>query len=111
MLDVDRSGEMDFDEFYLMTSILVSAKDGDEKRFIFHHSRTVFDLMDEDGSNCISADEFGRFCFLFNFELKAVRRIFNEFDVSGDQELDFKVLVFSKTEWEMCAMQSHNKYN
>ncbi|KAK2176286.1 hypothetical protein NP493_673g02017 [Ridgeia piscesae] len=32
MLDVDRSGEMDFDEFYLMTSILVAQKDGDEKQ-------------------------------------------------------------------------------
>ena len=55
------------------------------KQFIFRHSRIVFDLLDEDGSNSVSADEFELFGFLFNFHGDAVRRIFNEFDISGDQ--------------------------
>ena len=60
-------------------------QDGEEKQFIYRHSRTVFDLLDEDGSNSISAEEFETFGFLFNFQGKAVKRIFHEFDVSGDQ--------------------------
>jgi Ca2+-binding EF-hand superfamily protein len=61
------------------------AQDKQEKEFIFRHSRTVFELLDEDGSNDISAEEFESFGFLFNFQGSAVRQIFREFDVSGDQ--------------------------
>ena len=60
-------------------------QDKQEKEFIFRHSRTVFELLDEDGSNDISAEEFESFGFLFNFQGRAVRQIFREFDVSGDQ--------------------------
>lgn len=49
------------------------------------HSQTVFELLDEDGSSSISANEFEGFSFLFNFEGRAVKQIFNEFDVSGKQ--------------------------
>ena len=49
------------------------------------HAQTVFELLDEDGSSSISAEEFEGFCFLFNFEVKAVRQVFDEFDVSGKQ--------------------------
>lgn len=41
--------------------------------------------MDEDGSSNISANEFEGFSFLFNFEVRAVKQIFDEFDVSGKQ--------------------------
>lgn len=60
-------------------------QDKQEKEFIFRHSHTVFELLDEDGSNDISAEEFESFGFLFNFQGSAVRQIFKEFDVSGDQ--------------------------
>ena len=60
-------------------------QDKQEKEFIFRHSRTVFELLDEDGSHDISAEEFEGFGFLFNFHGSAVRQIFREFDVSGDQ--------------------------
>ena len=60
-------------------------QDKQEKQFIFRHSRSVFELLDADGSNNISAEEFESFGFLFNFEGRAVRQIFKEFDVSGDQ--------------------------
>lgn len=65
--------------------ILYTRQDKQEKEFIFRHSRTVFELLDEDGSNDISAEEFESFGFLFNFQGRAVRQIFREFDVSGDQ--------------------------
>ena len=45
----------------------------------------MFELLDADGSNNISAEEFESFGFLFNFDGGAARQIFKEFDVSGDQ--------------------------
>ena len=60
-------------------------QDRQEKQFINHHSRSVFDLLDVDGSNSVSADEFESYGFLFGFNRAAVRHIFKEFDVSGDQ--------------------------
>lgn len=65
--------------------LLPSVQDKQEKQFIFRHSRSVFELLDADGSNNISAEEFESFGFLFNFERRAVWQIFREFDVSGDQ--------------------------
>ena len=89
MLDVDGSSSIEYNEFYLMVCILVSIKDHEEKKFIYHHSRTVFDLMDKDGSASIDVEEFEIFGLLFNLGLKAIRDIFNDFDVSGDQQLDY----------------------
>lgn len=85
MLDVDGSGSMDFDEFYLLICILIAVQDNVEKNFIYRHSRTVFDLLDEDNSGNISAYEFETFGFLFNLQGEAIQTIFREFDVSGDQ--------------------------
>ena len=59
--------------------------DKQEKDFIVRHSQTVFELLDEDGNSNISAQEFEGFTFLFNFEGRAVKQIFYEFDVSGKQ--------------------------
>jgi Ca2+-binding EF-hand superfamily protein len=70
MLDVDCSGTLDFDEFYLLVCILIAVQDKDEKHFIYRHSRTVFDLLDEDASGNISCDEFEKFGFLFNLQNK-----------------------------------------
>ena len=89
MLDVDGSSSIEYNEFYLMVCILVSIQDHEEKKFIYHHSRTVFDLMDKDGSATIDVEEFEIFGLLFNLGLKAIRDIFNDFDVSGDQQLDY----------------------
>ncbi|XP_013394434.1 EF-hand calcium-binding domain-containing protein 9-like [Lingula anatina] len=104
MLDVDGSGEIDFDEFYLLSCILIAIKEKQEKQFIFRHSRTVFELLDEDGSGTISAEELGTLGFLFNFRSDAVKGIFEEFDVTGDQELDYK-------EFRMFAMAAIDKQN
>jgi len=89
MLDVDGSSSIEYNEFYLMVCILVSIQDHEEKKFIYHHSRTVFDLMDKDGSATIDVEEFEIFGLLFNLGIKAIKDIFNDFDVSGDQELDY----------------------
>ena len=47
MFDVDDSGTIEFDEFYLLVCMLVAIKDREEKQFLWHHSRTCFELLDE----------------------------------------------------------------
>lgn len=68
-----------------MSCTLYWQQDKQEKQFIYRHSRSVFELLDADGSNNISAEEFESFGFLFNFDGGAARQIFKEFDISGDQ--------------------------
>lgn len=109
MLDFDGSGRIDFNEFYVIICIIVAVKvssctllsqflsrerlvilvvffqDNLEKQFIYSHSRTVFDFLNEDSSNAVSVEEFINFGFLFNFREDAIRGIFREFDLSGDQ--------------------------
>ncbi|OXA50237.1 EF-hand calcium-binding domain-containing protein 9 [Folsomia candida] len=89
LLDIDHSGEIEFDEFYLIFCILIACKDSYEKEFIYRHSKSIFQLIDSDGSGEVSADEFGHMGILFNFDMSAIHRIFEEFDVSGDKSLDF----------------------
>lgn len=65
-----------FYNFYFQSKI--------EKEFVFEHSNKVFDLLDEDYSETISAKELTKIGFLFNFEIKAIQSLFNEFDITGD---------------------------
>ncbi|XP_076817328.1 EF-hand calcium-binding domain-containing protein 9-like [Clavelina lepadiformis] len=102
MLDQQATGYIGFQEFYLLVCILIALKDRVEKQFIFRHSKLVFEMMDEDGGGTISADEFGQYGFLFNLKDHSVRDIFFEFDVSGDEELDYK-------EFKMFAMACIDK--
>jgi len=102
MLDQQATGHVRFPEFYLLVCILVALKDKEEKEFIFRHSKVVFEMLDEDGGGTISADEFGQYGFLFNLKDHAMRDIFFEFDVSGDEELDYK-------EFKMFAMACIDK--
>ena len=53
----------------------------------------MFDLMDEDGGGTISADEFKKYGFLFNLTDQSVTNFFHDFDVTGDEELDYKVRI------------------
>eukprot|EP01029_Cantina_marsupialis_P028562 TRINITY_DN776466_c0_g1_i1.p1 TRINITY_DN776466_c0_g1~~TRINITY_DN776466_c0_g1_i1.p1 ORF type:complete len:194 (-),score=34.01 TRINITY_DN776466_c0_g1_i1:67-648(-) len=90
MFDIDDSGTIEFDEFYLLTAILIAIKDQSEKQFLWKHSRTCFELIDADGSSAISMDEFLQFGFLFNITEEAARRIFKDFDVDNSKELDYE---------------------
>ena len=76
-----------------------SLQDNTEKQFIYRHSRTVFDLMDEDGSNSISAHEFEMFGFMFNLQGLAVKKIFSEFDLSGDQLIHSVLNKWNEMKW------------
>eukprot|EP00771_Trimastix_marina_P000094 gnl/Trimastix_PCT/1099.p2 GENE.gnl/Trimastix_PCT/1099~~gnl/Trimastix_PCT/1099.p2 ORF type:complete len:163 (+),score=52.24 gnl/Trimastix_PCT/1099:187-675(+) len=90
MFDVDASGSIEFDEFYLLACMLIAIKDHNEKDFLFHHSRTCFELIDEDASTEITTSEFMRFGFMFNMSKSTIKRIFSEFDVSGDKKLSYE---------------------
>ncbi|KAJ3339218.1 EF-hand calcium-binding domain-containing protein 9 [Gonapodya sp. JEL0774] len=98
VFDLDRSGSVEFDEFYLLMCILVAVNDNEAKTFMYRHWRTCFELLDEDGSKAVSHAEFSTLGSLLGFGGRAVRRIFDEFDVSGNKELDyneFKLFVFA----------------
>jgi Ca2+-binding EF-hand superfamily protein len=57
---------------------------------MYQHWRTTFEILDEDGSKEVSRTEFETLGFLFNFTPQAVRKIYQEFDVTGNSELDYK---------------------
>ncbi|GKT34880.1 EF-hand calcium-binding domain-containing protein 9 like protein [Aduncisulcus paluster] len=90
MFDVDLSGCMEFDEFYLLICMLIAIKDGDEKLFLFRHSKICFQLLDVDGSGTIDRQELERLGIIFNFSTVASRRLFDEFDINGNKQLDVK---------------------
>eukprot|EP00898_Chlorokybus_atmophyticus_P005822 jgi/Chlat1/6240/Chrsp44S05848 len=90
MFDVDASGYLDFDEFYLLCCMLISIKNHEEKAFSSIHSRTCFELLDADGSGSITLQEFQRFGFMFNISQNASQKIFRHFDVDDSQELDYE---------------------
>lgn len=90
MFDVDSSGSIEFDEFFLFTCMLIAIKDGQEKRFLWKHSRTCFELLDQDGSDTVSTAEFDTFGFIFDISKEASRKIFVDVDVDGNKELDYE---------------------
>ena len=54
-----------------------------------------------DGSKDVSKQEFETLGFLFNFSPAAIRRIYQEFDISGKSELsydDFELFVLAAIE-------------
>ncbi|KAL3895943.1 MAG: hypothetical protein SGCHY_004394 [Lobulomycetales sp.] len=71
VFDTDRSGSVEFDEFYLLVCILVAVANDQSKQFMFQHWRSCFELLDEDGSKAVSKQEFETL----------------EFDVEGHAEL------------------------
>lgn len=90
MLDIDSSGTLEFDEFYVLMCILIAIKDGCEKEFLFKHSETCFNLIDIDGNGSITQSEFLKFGFIFNISEKACHNAFREFDVDDSKELDYE---------------------
>ncbi|KAL2917630.1 EF-hand calcium-binding domain-containing protein 9 [Polyrhizophydium stewartii] len=101
LFDLDGSGSVEFDEFYLLICILVAMKDGTAKNFMFQNWRSCFEILDADGSGDVSRKEFQTLGFLFNFTPAAIRRIYQEFDVTGNSELDnedFQLFVLAAIE-------------
>jgi len=104
IFDVDGSGSIGFDEFYLIACMLIALKDGQTKQFLWNHSRTCFELIDTDGSNAVSRKEFERFAFMFSIGRKAAKNIFSDFDKDNSEELDYE-------EFRMFTMACLDKQN
>jgi Ca2+-binding EF-hand superfamily protein len=101
LFDMDGSGSVEYEEFFLLITILVAIKNGMSKTFMYQNWRTCFAILDQDGSKEVSKKEFETLGFLFNFTPTAIRRIYQEFDVSGRAELgyeDFELFVLAAIE-------------
>jgi len=76
VFDVERTGQIGFDQFYLIICILVAIDDNQQKEFLWNHSRTCFELIDIDGTSSVSREEFRTFGFVFNISNNIAKDIF-----------------------------------
>ncbi|XP_053146518.1 EF-hand calcium-binding domain-containing protein 9 isoform X2 [Hemicordylus capensis] len=107
LLDWDGTGEIGFDEFYMLVCIIMSHEAHHlqniimmkinqntlshlEKQFMYRHSHPVFELLDIDGGHTIGPAEFQATRFLFNIKKAELSQIFKDFDISGDEQLNYK---------------------
>uniref|UniRef100_A0A8D0GE03 EF-hand calcium binding domain 9 n=1 Tax=Sphenodon punctatus TaxID=8508 RepID=A0A8D0GE03_SPHPU len=96
LLDWNATGEVEFDEFYMLVCILMCHENHLEKQFIHRHSESVFELLDMDGGHTVGTKEFHKTGFLFNIQHQELVRIFKDFDVSGDEvKLEREELTWS----------------
>lgn len=108
IFDLDRSGSVEFDEFFLLACMMIAIKDRQAKQFLLIHWRTCFELLDQDGSKSVSREEFETLGFLFNFTKNAVKRIYEVFDVSGNSELEnseFRLFIFAALDMQATLEQ------
>uniref|UniRef100_UPI00398F05DF EF-hand calcium-binding domain-containing protein 9-like n=1 Tax=Pristiophorus japonicus TaxID=55135 RepID=UPI00398F05DF len=85
MFDWKASGEIGFDEFYMMICIIIAYKDKMEQQFLYRHSRSIFDLIDMDGGHTITPAEFYAAGFLFNIKGRAFLQMFQDYSGSGGE--------------------------
>ncbi|XP_062910937.1 EF-hand calcium-binding domain-containing protein 9-like [Mobula hypostoma] len=88
MLDWKASGEIGFDEFYMLICIIIANKDKMEQQFLYRHSRSIFDLFDMDGEHTISPAEFCAAGFLFNMKGRAFLQMFQDYSGSSGESSD-----------------------
>ncbi|XP_013918712.1 PREDICTED: EF-hand calcium-binding domain-containing protein 9 isoform X2 [Thamnophis sirtalis] len=90
LLDWDGKGEIGFDEFYMLMCIIMAHESHLEKQFMYRHSHAVFELLDIDGGHTVAPAEFQATRFLFNVKKTDLSQIFKDFDISGDEQLNYK---------------------
>ncbi|KAM6475237.1 EF-hand calcium-binding domain-containing protein 9 isoform 2-T2 [Liasis olivaceus] len=90
LLDWDGKGEIGFDEFYMLVCIIMAHENHLEKQFMYRHSHAVFELLDMDGGHTVAPAEFQATRFLFNIRKTELSQIFKDFDISGDEQLNYK---------------------
>ncbi|XP_032995832.1 EF-hand calcium-binding domain-containing protein 9 [Lacerta agilis] len=90
LLDWDGTGEIGFDEFYMLVCIIMSHENHLEKQFMYRHCHQVFELLDIDGGHTVGPAEFQSTRFLFNIKKTELSQIFKDFDISGDEQLNYK---------------------
>jgi len=89
IVDMDGSGTVEFDEFYILFCIMVAKKDGEMKQFIYRHSRPLFDWLNTDLTGTIPLTSLVSIGFLFGIQSKAFKLILKEFETSGNEYLDY----------------------
>ncbi|XP_020384576.1 EF-hand calcium-binding domain-containing protein 9 [Rhincodon typus] len=98
MFDWKVSGEISFDEFYMLICIIIANKDKMEQQFLYRHSRAIFDLIDLDGGHTITPAEFYAAGFLFNIKGRAYLQMFRDYSGSGGENLtynEFKLFIMA----------------
>ncbi|XP_055498980.1 EF-hand calcium-binding domain-containing protein 9-like [Leucoraja erinacea] len=98
MFDWRASGEIGFDEFYMLICIIIANKDKMEQQFLYRHSRPIFDLFDMDGGHTISPAEFYSAGFLFNIKGRAFLQMFQDYSGTSGENLtynEFKLFIMA----------------
>ncbi|XP_008989094.1 EF-hand calcium-binding domain-containing protein 9 [Callithrix jacchus] len=90
MLDWNAVGEIGFEQFYVLVCILLAHQNHLEERFMYRHSRTVFGLLDLEGDQKISPENFEMYRFLFNIQKQELKDLFCDFDITGDRRLNYQ---------------------
>nr|XP_020139302.1 EF-hand calcium-binding domain-containing protein 9 isoform X2 [Microcebus murinus] len=90
LLDWNAVGEIGFDQFYILVCPHIAAGSHLEELFMYRHSRPIFDLLDMDGEQRIGEATFQTYRFLFNIHKQELTELFHDFDVTGDQRLNYK---------------------
>ncbi|KAL4823070.1 hypothetical protein H8958_017910, partial [Nasalis larvatus] len=90
MLDWNAMGEIGFEQFYMLVCMLLAHQNHLEGQFMYRHSRPVFDLLDLKGDLRIGAKNFGMYRFLFNIHKQELKDLFHDFDVTGDNLLNYQ---------------------
>ncbi|XP_025978379.1 EF-hand calcium-binding domain-containing protein 9 [Dromaius novaehollandiae] len=90
LMDQNATGEIGFDEFYMLVCLLLAHENHLEKQFIYRHSGPAFRLLDVDDGHTIGPREFQATGFLFNIKAEELEKIFKDFDISGDEQLNYK---------------------
>ncbi|XP_078405869.1 EF-hand calcium-binding domain-containing protein 9-like [Cetorhinus maximus] len=98
MFDWRASGEIGFEEFYMLVCIIIANKDKMEQLFLYRHSRSIFDLIDMDGGHTITPAEFYAAGFLFNIKGRTHLQMFQDYSGSGGENLtynEFKMFIMA----------------
>ncbi|XP_036983805.1 EF-hand calcium-binding domain-containing protein 9 [Artibeus jamaicensis] len=103
MLDWEATGEIGFDQFYVLVCILLAQQNHLEEQFIYRHSRPVFELLDLNGELKISAENFCMYNFLFHIKKQEFRDFYRDLDITGDRRLNYK-------EFKLFAIFTMDKY-
>ncbi|XP_075398840.1 EF-hand calcium-binding domain-containing protein 9 [Tenrec ecaudatus] len=103
MLDWNASGEVNFDQFYMLICILLAHQNHLKEQFLYRHSRPIFELLDLDGDLKLGPQDFQLFSFLFDIKKQKLKQLYEEFDFTGDHHINYK-------EFKLFTIFSVDKY-